>query len=309
MTIREATESDIPSIVDLLKSSLGESLIPKSEKLWKWKHLSNPFGQSPVLVAESDGRLIGVRAFLRWEYVWKGDIIPAYRAVDTAIHPDFQGKGFFKKLTLALVEKVSHESKILIFNTPNQQSAPGYLKMGWQEWGKLPLCLGVNLRPTIPSPEKVSWEGIEGLVKELENSPISQRSQTSTNLKSGYLNWRYRDCPIVSYQTVTDRETFLVIYREKSSKVGKEFRICDLLQTKNSGPKEVELMNKMVRDAVRSSNCRLVTYSGLQAEKHLNFIRMARLPLGPLVMLRQVHPDLNPLNLDWRWSLGDLEVF
>ena len=93
MIIRKATESDIPEIIDLLKRSLGESLIPKSEPLWRWKHLENPFGPSPCLLAEENGKLIGVRAFLRWDYVENQQIYHAYRAVDTATHPDHQGKG------------------------------------------------------------------------------------------------------------------------------------------------------------------------------------------------------------------------
>lgn len=64
MIIREATDSDISSIVLLLKDSLGESLTPKSEALWNWKHQTNPFGNSPILVAEDEGKLVGVRSFM-----------------------------------------------------------------------------------------------------------------------------------------------------------------------------------------------------------------------------------------------------
>jgi hypothetical protein len=39
-------------MIGLLKKSLGEGLIPKSEALWNWKHEQNPFGASFVLLAE-----------------------------------------------------------------------------------------------------------------------------------------------------------------------------------------------------------------------------------------------------------------
>src|SRR5688572_13844447 len=100
MQIREATELDIPIIVDLLKLSLGESLMPKSEAYWRWKHVENPFGASPVLLCFEDDMLIGVRAFMRWQWFHNGKIQTAVRAVDTATHPAHQGKGIFKKLTL-----------------------------------------------------------------------------------------------------------------------------------------------------------------------------------------------------------------
>src|SRR5690606_14453301 len=132
MQIRKAFPHDLPEIINLLKASLGESLIPKSEELWNWKHISNPFGASPVLVAEDEGVICGVRVFLRWEYHQSGKVIKACRAVDTAIHPDYQGKGLFKSLTLTLIEQLKEEGVELIYNTPNSQSTPGYLKMGWE---------------------------------------------------------------------------------------------------------------------------------------------------------------------------------
>src|SRR5690606_12356381 len=142
---RPATANDVPAIIELLKLSLGESLIPKSERLWNWKHVANPFGKSPVLLVEEDGHILGVRAFLRWEFLKDGETIKACRAVDTAIHPEYQGKGIFSKLTLALAEEMIKEGVDLIFNTPNTKSTPGYLKMGWESWGKLPLKLNFHL--------------------------------------------------------------------------------------------------------------------------------------------------------------------
>ena len=127
MEVREATEEDIPAIVNLLKQSLGESLMPKSEKYWRWKHLENPFGKSPVLLCWEGKTLIGVRAFLRWEWALQGKVIRAVRAVDTATHPDYQGKGIFKKLTLSLVDTCTKAGDKFVFNTPNKQSKPGYL--------------------------------------------------------------------------------------------------------------------------------------------------------------------------------------
>ena len=92
MQIRKGNPEDIPQIIDLLRVSLGESLIPKSIELWQWKHQDNPFGASPVILAEEKGALIGIRVFLKWEYSWGGKVISACRAVDTAVHPNFQGK-------------------------------------------------------------------------------------------------------------------------------------------------------------------------------------------------------------------------
>src|SRR5688500_14713579 len=102
MEIREATLTDIPDIVSLLRISLGEKLLPKSEDYWRWKHINNPFGTSPVIIAKADGQIVGVRAFMRWAWESKSGRLEAVRAVDTATHPLHQGKGIFSKLTKGL---------------------------------------------------------------------------------------------------------------------------------------------------------------------------------------------------------------
>src|SRR5690606_38825296 len=61
MEVRQAEASDVPAIVSLLKLSLGEALLPKSEEFWNWKHRFNPFGSSPVLLAIDKGAIVGVR--------------------------------------------------------------------------------------------------------------------------------------------------------------------------------------------------------------------------------------------------------
>src|SRR5687767_10160893 len=132
MIIRKAEESDIPKIISLLKASLGESLLPKSEAYWKWKHVNNAFGKSPVLLAEEEGICVGVRAFMRWQWKMQGKSLEAVRAVDTATHPDYQGKGIFSKLTTTLLDVCKESQWHLVFNTPNEKSLPGYLKMGWK---------------------------------------------------------------------------------------------------------------------------------------------------------------------------------
>ena len=166
MIIRKGTDSDLKEVISLLKVSLGEDRIPKTEALWNWKHRQNPFGESPILLAESAGKIIGVRAFLKWEYSREGKIISAQRAVDTAVHPDFQGKGIFSQLTRKLLEKSRLEGTDLIFNTPNQKSTPGYLKLGWEKWDRLP----IKIKPVLVKADSqlctptTTWEQVAQLV-------------------------------------------------------------------------------------------------------------------------------------------------
>src|SRR5690606_1498508 len=144
MDIRFAESADLDEIIDLLRVSLGESLLPKSVAYWRWKHIDNPFGPSPVLVATERGRIVGVRAFMQWRWRMGGQTLKAVRAVDTATHPDHQGKGIFRKLTLRMLDECRERGIGFVFNTPNKRSGPGYLKMGWSKAGRLPIHVAVR---------------------------------------------------------------------------------------------------------------------------------------------------------------------
>src|SRR2546425_1227972 len=66
---------------------------------------------------------------------------------EPATDPAYQGRGIFSGLTLHAIDELTREGLHFIFNTPNDQSLPGYLKMGWQIVGKLP----VSARPRAPA--------------------------------------------------------------------------------------------------------------------------------------------------------------
>jgi N-acetylglutamate synthase-like GNAT family acetyltransferase len=311
MNLRKATETDIAAIIDLLKISLGESLIPKSEDLWNWKHVYNPFGKSPVLIAEENEEIIGVRAFLRWNYAQNGKIIRTCRAVDTATHPKYQGKGIFSKLTLALLEELQQEGVQAVFNTPNTQSTPGYLKMGWEKWGNLPLKLKFHLGKTKSKQGPLSdWHAVEGLITSLEAENQSD-SKLITHLSPGYLNWRYRDSPLFPYHYLSDGNSYLLIYRIKEGKMGREFRICDFFTTAAFSKLQEKAFKKALNGQIQASGARFSSFSGLSYPSQ-NSLDMGFLPIlkiGPLVTLRKIQEDFIPLNQPWHWSLGDLEVF
>ncbi|MDR7129679.1 N-acetylglutamate synthase-like GNAT family acetyltransferase [Algoriphagus sp. 4150] len=312
MQIRKANSGDLPSIVDLLKTSLGESLIPKSEELWNWKHIANPFGASPVLVAEDGDMICGVRVFLRWEFRQGKQLFNVCRAVDTAIHPDHQGKGLFKNLTLSLIDELKEEGVDLIYNTPNSASAPGYMKMGWENWGKLPLKIHFNL--SLGKSGNLShsshWSGIASLIDKIEKLYFDSHS-IRTNLVSGYLQWRYAACPLFPYYFISDGNTHLLIYRIKEGKIGRELRIVDFFQLPGFGENEKKQLNSRLKTVEKNECVRFTSFSGLQYHND-SPIEMGLMPvmsIGPLVTLRRVSLSDDLLTKAWAWSLGDLEVF
>ena len=134
--LRPATPDDREQILALLGVSLGWDDDSRYRELFAWKHERNPFGRSFAWVAERDGRVVAVRLFMRWMFLRGGSTLHAVRAVDTATHPDHQGHGLFTALTTHALEACRAEGVAFVFNTPNAQSRPGYLKMGWREVGR-----------------------------------------------------------------------------------------------------------------------------------------------------------------------------
>ena len=141
LDIRPAEPEDRDAIITLLQRSLGSDGDPRYPELFAWKHDTNRFGPSPMWVATDGGRVVAFRALMRWEFVRGGKVLRAVRAVDTATDPDYQGRGLFRALTMHGLESVRAEGVDFVFNTPNDQSRPGYLKMGWREVGRLPAAV------------------------------------------------------------------------------------------------------------------------------------------------------------------------
>lgn len=217
ITTREMEDTDLPAVVELLRVSLGDDpAIPKSTELFTWKHLSNPFGRSIALVAESQDRLVGLRAFMRWDLVTdQGSTIRCVRAVDTATHPDFQRRGIFRRLTEEAVEVAKSRDIDLIFNTPNEKSGAGYLNMGWAEVGKIKPMIRPSVR-LLRTEMPVSNLGIEEHLtrgREVTDRPMSDRPARGlrTPRTQEYWHWRFQSHPAARYAEVGSSDARAVV--------------------------------------------------------------------------------------------------
>ncbi len=154
ITVRRATDDELDSVIRVCGEALGWSGADDDASFFVWKHVDNPFGRSPIWVAVSDdpadgsAGIVGVRVLMRWELERDdGRVLTMARAVDTATLPSHQGLGIFSRLTMAAVDELMAEGVPAIFNTPNDKSRPGYLKMGWASLGRVP----VVVRPRRPT--------------------------------------------------------------------------------------------------------------------------------------------------------------
>ena len=233
MEIVHATTGDVPGIIGLMKLSLGEELMPKSERFFRWKHEENPFGRSLMLLAKEDGKFIGFRSFMRWEWALGNEKVKAVRAVDTSTHPDYRGRGIFTKLTLRAIRECEDEGAGLIFNTPNPVSRIGYLKMGWESTGRMPLLAGPgSLFPAFYSPEgtlpgEFQPESILPMLTDDLPEP-EDFDYFHTPISMNYLKWRYAGCPVADYGMMHEKNAFGLVFRLKPFGKFTELRICEI---------------------------------------------------------------------------------
>lgn len=207
------------------RSLPGGAATRKNADYWAWKHVDNPFGRSTGTFGVSpDDSVVGVRSFMRWAFRGvDGECLSAVRAVDTSTSPDWRGQGVFTRLTLSAIENLADEGVDLIFNTPNSASGPGYLKMGWQRVGTVPLAirpcrpvrmaLGLLRRSgvvdRVPEPAEfgmdqlpsaqtvLSGPDFESLLTSHEKARSQSGLRTPRDLD--YLTWRYARHPQVPY--------------------------------------------------------------------------------------------------------------
>ena len=307
MQIREADHSDISAILDVLKASLGETSSKKTEEVWRYKHIANPFGESLVLVAEEDDEIIGVRAFMRWQWQKGEQVYSAFRAVDTATHPNHQGKGIFKKLTLRALEIGKERGDHFVFNTPNVQSKPGYLKMGWEEVDKLKIQLRpINLLKLKSKNLDYETSGNEDVIEELLNSYFNElraADRLFTPKDIAYLKWRYLNNPLQDYLVIFTKEYFIAGY-VKERKRFNEFRVSEAIISKKGGKSAKSAILK----SAKTSGAKILSIS---PDFELHFKTGIIGNFGPILTFKPINlsqPEF--LNLkSWAYSLGDLELF
>lgn len=333
--IGRAVDKDVPRILDLVRLSLGAGTIPRTLDYWLWKHEANPFGVSPVLVAEDAGRLVGLRAFMRWGWRSGSRHVPAVRAVDTATHPDYRGMGLFTRLTLRLRDEMAAEGVAFVFNTPNAQSRPGYLKMGWETVGRPSLWVRV-MRP-VRFVRGLRREGLGGdedeppvvdsdcaadalaspLVHSIVEGAAPQAESYHTAATLEYLRWRYAAVPGFTYSIVArgeGAEGALIVMRSRRRGSIRELRLCDLVLGRTAVARRN--MRRLLSEATRASNVDVILAMrppGLPAHTLLRAGYVPAPRTGPILT---AYPLSGPTDLpdprklgNWGPAIGDLELF
>jgi hypothetical protein len=152
-------------------------------KWFDWKYLDNPYGESNIVFAYDNENIAGIRAF------WRNDIDNnlSYQPCDTAVLKEYRGMGIFSKMTKLALSEVGDA---FIYNFPNENSLPGYLKMGWEinKYGYL---------------EKV-----------INRSNLKKKTKY---IEDDYLIWKFLNSPLNKYYYTEIKGEFYLLTKRKNN--------------------------------------------------------------------------------------------
>ncbi|MBV1879658.1 MAG: GNAT family N-acetyltransferase [Pseudomonadales bacterium] len=343
----------VEAIVSLLAGSLSNiGVTRKSSDFWCWKHTENPFGVSLGLAARSipKGDLVGIRPMMRWRFLTEsGDELDVVRAVDTVTHPEWRGLGLFKQLTQQTLQQLAvdiNHQNTFVFNTPNKNSLPGYMKMGWSSVKKLKILGRVVDFWSLPRwfvhllkypAEQVCWSAVSrGSV--LPGSRLSDNQREHifafaadcerrrpvigmrTKRTEKYLSWRYMKQPNVEYGLVRSfaangKLTALAVLRLDQRKLLLGAVITELFVAEYTQVNINRLIGCVIRDLKVSY---LIAHF---AEQSLEYKALQKCYFRPVKNMQLVarlcktDAAANPLQVidlqksHWDFTFSELEVF
>ena len=316
VAIRRGTSADVDAVVELAGRALGWNDGEPNNAFFRWKHLENPAGPSPMWLAFDREMLVGVRVLLNWRFIdhSSGSVVTAVRAVDTATHPDHQGRGIFRLLTTSAVDDLTSDGVGFVFNTPNSSSRPGYLRFGWRDEGRVPIAIDVGAigaarRLLGARTAAAKWsepttaglsiaEAIDAVSDAYDDSP-SPKAGFATQRTADHFQWRYGFEPL-HYRVFTD-DNSVAIARVRRRGTAREGVVAELVAP---NWRSSDRMLSAVRKALDIDH--LIITRTHPAPRPKGVIPVPR--LGPLLTVRDLAataPGLSALHL----TMGDIELF
>ncbi len=314
--IRRATAREVPAVVALACRTLGWHDDDATRAHFGWKHLENPFGPSDLWVADAEGALVGLRSFLRWELVAPDGVVRrAARTVDTGTDAGHRRRGIFTRLTTAGLDGLRAEGVDLVFNTPNAQSLPANLTLGWEVVGRLPAFVrprGVRgvvalTRARTPAdrgalPCGFGRPAAEALTDPTYAAALLARTGPARGLTTrrtpAYLGWRYGHPPL--HYRVGEGPGAAVVFHLRRRGRATEAVLCDTFAEPGADREVARLQHRVLRET--GADYLLTLAPGGRPRRFLPVPRT-----GPVLTTRTVARAAPTAPGAWALTMGDVE--
>ncbi|HEX8216336.1 MAG TPA: GNAT family N-acetyltransferase [Allosphingosinicella sp.] len=185
----------------------------------EWKLRNCPGGPGAVMIARSQGEIVGMNAFMPSRFRVGAEQVRAYQSMDTIVTPAARAKGVFVRLSTLFYESAD---AALIYGFPNAHSAPGFFgKLGWTHLSAVPMLVrplrtGYFARrvsrflPDLPLPHLARATQDPGRIERFDERTSALWRRFSAGIDCAverdaeFLNWRLVDHPSERYTIVGD---------------------------------------------------------------------------------------------------------
>ncbi len=214
--IRPYWPGDETRILDLFQRVFG---IGRSLEHWRWKFLRNPAGLYVRVAETPSGELVGHYGALPVLLQWGDRSLILTQIIDVMVDPRFR-RGLKRPGLFAVLSECS----IASIGSPGRASGgygfptPEHLRVGRQASGYVSLhpveTLVKDLESGLGPEERKSWlfavEEVARFGPEIDILWQRSRQELSVAIirDARYMNWRYADCPEVSYRLLVAQRRF-----------------------------------------------------------------------------------------------------
>lgn len=183
---------------------------------FEWKFRANPAGDTLHVVAESEGKMIGLVNFMPSRIRVGGVDARACQAADAMVHPQFRRRGLLTNMTRLANAKMEERSWSFVVNFTGEVLFSAYLRLGHYHLFDLEHRIAPSMRGLFQRlANKIG--GVQRIqpqdVSESFDERFDQLWQRTADLHDvaqrrdlAYLRWRYEHRPDSKYRVVTSDE-------------------------------------------------------------------------------------------------------
>lgn len=258
----------IPSF--LKGMSLAHDEPEKDEEWFHWKFEQSPYGKA-VLACAFDGDIVaGCVAYGRGIVSYKNKKWSCALSYETYVHPDYQGKGLFKKLILLAEKEMEKEGIQFLYNFPNSNSITGFKHMGWIcrndikdfkikiiAYQRALLHLTDLKKSFMPNPSNID-DIKENRLDDIGCNLYSSPDHITPIWTKEYLKWRFFTIPNREYYVINNQELFSI---SMIGKRGSLTVIRHLYSVSKKGAPTKDIMKEVFKDIKSNSKADVFEYS------------------------------------------------
>jgi GNAT superfamily N-acetyltransferase len=200
---RRFRDTDWPAVVSTLDAAYGTSEArPAVYEHW---NLRCPVAESGFVVAELEGRVVGVQPMLIHDWAVGGMAVRGGVLTGVVVDPGFRRRGVFSALVRASEAEAWSRGAEFIVTMPNDRSHPGFLRLGWTDLGPRSLLIRHPFVSRSASREVEVRDDVPEDIAELSELHGSCFSGLTLQRTLEWWRWRFRSPGPTAYLQVVMR--------------------------------------------------------------------------------------------------------